>query len=90
MTVRVDYPIINPLGLHARPSAKFVSLSARYPCTVWLERDGQRVNGKSIMGLMTLAAAQGTILTLETEGEGEQACADALLALAKDRFGEEA
>ncbi|MBE7565290.1 MULTISPECIES: HPr family phosphocarrier protein [Acidithiobacillus] len=90
MTVRVDYPIINSLGLHARPSAKFVSLSARYPCAVWLERDAQRVNGKSIMGLMTLAAAQGTILTLETEGEGEQACADALLALAKDRFGEDA
>ncbi len=90
MTVRVDYPIINSLGLHARPSAKFVSVSARYPCAVWLERDGQRVNGKSIMGLMTLAAAQGTILTLETEGEGEQACADALLALAKDRFGEDA
>nr|WP_226822370.1 HPr family phosphocarrier protein [Acidithiobacillus ferrooxidans] len=87
--MRVDYPILNRLGLHARPSAKFVSLSARCPCAVWLERDGQRVNGKSIMGLMTLAAAQGTILTLETDGEGEQACADALLALAADRFGEE-
>ena len=69
MTLRVDYPILNRLGLHARPSAKFVSLSARCPCAVWLERDGQRVNGKSIMGLMTLAAAQGTILTLETDGE---------------------
>lgn len=89
MTVRVDYPIINQLGLHARPSAKFVSLSARYPCAVWLERNGQRVNGKSIMGLMTLAAAQGIVLTLETEGEQEQACADALLALAADRFGED-
>ncbi|MCK9188280.1 HPr family phosphocarrier protein [Acidithiobacillus sp.] len=89
MTLRVDYPIINQLGLHARPSAKFVSLSVRYPCAVWLVRNGQRVNGKSIMGLMTLAAAQGTILTLETDGEGERACADALLALAADCFGEE-
>ncbi|WP_297467265.1 HPr family phosphocarrier protein [Acidithiobacillus sp.] len=89
MTLRVDYPIINRLGLHARPSAKFVSLSARCPCAVWLERDGQRVNGKSIMGIMMLAAGKGTILTLETDGEGEQACADALLALAADRFGEE-
>lgn len=90
MTLRVEYPIINQLGLHARPSAKFVSLSARYPCAVWLERNGHRVSGKSIMGLMTLAAAQGTILTLETDGEGEQACAAALLELAADRFGEEA
>ncbi|MFA7496047.1 MAG: HPr family phosphocarrier protein [Acidithiobacillus sp.] len=90
MTVRVDYPIINQLGLHARPSAKFVSLSARYPCAVWLERNGQRVNGKSIMGLMTLAAAQGTVLILETEGEEEEACANALLALATSRFGEDA
>lgn len=89
MTLRVDYPIINQLGLHARPSAKFVSLSVRYPCAVWLERNGQRVNGKSIMGLMTLAAAQGSILILETNGDDEQACADALLALAADRFGEE-
>ena len=89
MTLRVDYPIINRLGLHARPSAKFVSLSVRYPCTVWLARNGQRVNGKSIMGLMTLAAAQGTVLTLETDGEEDQALADALLALAADRFGEE-
>jgi len=61
----------------------------RYPCAVWLERNGQRVNGKSIMGLMTLAAAQGSILILETNGDDEQACADALLALAADRFGEE-
>ncbi len=90
MTVRVDYPIINQLGLHARPSAKFVSLSARYPCAVWLEREDQRVNGKSIMGLMTLAAAQGTVLTLETDGEEEAACAEVLLALAANRFGEDA
>ncbi|MCE5387530.1 MAG: HPr family phosphocarrier protein [Acidithiobacillus sp.] len=86
--MRVDFPIINRLGLHARASAKFVSIAARFPCQVWLERDGHRVNGKSIMGLMTLAASQGSVLTLETEGEQEQECAVALCALAADYFGE--
>ncbi|WP_248886275.1 HPr family phosphocarrier protein [Acidithiobacillus acidisediminis] len=86
--MRVDFPIINRLGLHARASAKFVSIAARFPCQVWLERDGQRVNGKSIMGLMTLAASQGTVLSLETEGEKEAECSAALSALAADYFGE--
>ncbi|MEY2342888.1 HPr family phosphocarrier protein [Acidithiobacillus sp. IBUN Pt1247-S3] len=86
--MQVDYPIINRLGLHARASAKFVSIAARFPCQVWLERDGQRVNGKSIMGLMTLAASQGTVLTLETEGEQEAECSAALSSLAADYFGE--
>ncbi len=88
MTLRVDFSIVNKLGLHARASAKFVSIAARFPCQVWLEREGQRVHGKSIMGLMTLAASQGTVLQLETSGEQEQECAEALLALAADRFGE--
>ncbi len=88
MTLRVDFPIVNKLGLHARASAKFVSIAARFPCQVWLEREGQRVHGKSIMGLMTLAATQGTVLQLETSGEQEQDCIAALLALAADCFGE--
>jgi len=88
VTVRIDFPILNRLGLHARASARFVSIAARFPCQVWVERDGQRVNGKSIMGLMTLAATQGSTLQLETSGEAEQECAEALLALTMDRFGE--
>lgn len=90
VTVRVELQIINQLGLHARASAKFVSLASRYPCAVWLERNGQRVNGKSIMGVMTLAAAQGSTLTLETDGPQEAECAAALQGLAIHRFGEAA
>lgn len=88
--MRTEFRIINRLGLHARASAKFVALASRYPCNVWLERNGQRVNGKSIMGVMTLAASHGTTLVLETEGERAEACAHALVDLAADRFGEEA
>nr|RNF65929.1 HPr family phosphocarrier protein [Acidithiobacillus sulfuriphilus] len=90
VTVRMELQIINQLGLHARASAKFVSLASRYPCAVWLERNGQRVNGKSIMGVMTLAAAQGSTLTLETDGPQEAECAAALQGLAINRFGEAA
>ncbi|MEW5792013.1 MAG: HPr family phosphocarrier protein [Pseudomonadota bacterium] len=87
--MRTELTIVNKLGLHARASAKFVTTASSYPCEVWLERCGKRVNGKSIMGVMMLAAAKGTTLTLETVGEQEEACAQALQALVAARFGEE-
>ncbi len=60
--------IVNRLGLHARPSAMFVKTASRYKCEIWVEKDGERVNGKSIMGLMMLAAGQGSRLLLTCEG----------------------
>jgi phosphocarrier protein HPr len=60
--------IVNRLGLHARPSAMFVKTASRYKCEIWVEKDGERVNGKSIMGLMMLAAGQGSKLLLTCEG----------------------
>ena len=85
---RGDAAIINKLGLHARASAKLTQLASGFPCEVWLERNGRRVNAKSIMGVMMLAAAKGSTITIDTEGEQAD---DALLAiqdLVADRFGE--
>ena len=87
--MQTEFTIINKLGLHARASAKFVTVASAYPCQVWVERHGKRVNGKSIMGIMMLAAAKGTVLTLETVGEREGECAQALLGLAAEHFGED-
>ena len=84
-----EITILNKLGLHARASAKFVSLASTYPCEVWVERDSKRVNGKSIMGIMMLAAAKGTVLRLETVGEQENDCAQALRTLIENYFGED-
>ena len=83
-----EIEIVNKLGLHARAAAKFVTEAGRYGCSVQLTRDGQKVNGKSIMGVMMLAASQGTTLTLTAHGEDEAAAANALEALVKARFGE--
>lgn len=80
--------ISNKLGLHARASAKLTKLAASYPCEVWISKGERRVNAKSIMGVMMLAAGIGSEVTIETEGEREQEAADALLALIQDRFGE--
>jgi len=63
-----ELTIINRLGLHARPSAMFVKTASRFKCEIWVEKDGERVNGKSIMGLMMLAAGQGSKLLLTCEG----------------------
>lgn len=87
--MHLDFTIKNKLGLHARASAKFVTTASAYPCEVWLERCGKRVNGKSIMGVMMLAAAKGTQLSLDTEGEQAEECARALLALVDSNFGED-
>ena len=80
--------ISNKLGLHARASAKLTKLAASYPCEVWITRGERRVNAKSIMGVMMLAAGDGSEITIETVGDREREAMDALLALIADRFGE--
>ena len=83
-----DALIINKLGLHARASAKLTQLASQFPCEVWLSRNGRRINAKSIMGVMMLAAAKGSTITIETNGDQEQEAMTALLALINDYFGE--
>lgn len=80
--------IINKLGLHARASAKLTKLAGSFPCEVWISKGDRRVNAKSIMGVMMLAAGIGSEVTLETEGDQEQQAMDALLTLIADKFGE--
>ena len=80
--------ISNKLGLHARASAKLTKLAGSYPCEVWLARGDRRVNAKSIMGVMMLAAGIGVTVDIETDGEQEQEALDAIVALMNDKFGE--
>ena len=80
--------ISNKLGLHARASAKLTKLAGSFPCEVWIAKGERRVNAKSIMGVMMLAAGVGTEVTLETSGERDQEALDAILALMADKFGE--
>ena len=80
--------IVNRLGLHARASAKLTQLAGQFKCEVWLTRDGKRVNAKSIMGVMMLAAAKGATLELETSGTDEADAMSAIKALVADKFGE--
>lgn len=86
--VKESIEIINKLGLHARASTKFTQTASQFKSEVWVEKNGRRVNAKSIMGVMMLAAAQGTIIQLEATGEDEQAAVDALKALINNYFGE--
>jgi phosphocarrier protein HPr len=85
---RREADIINKLGLHARASAKLTQLAGRYQCEVWLSRNGRRVNAKSIMGVMMLAAAKGSKVDIETDGVDETDAMDALLTLIAEKFGE--
>ncbi|MEY4752539.1 MAG: hypothetical protein RJA44_214 [Pseudomonadota bacterium] len=80
--------ISNKLGLHARASAKFTKLAGSFPCEVFLSRNGRRVNAKSIMGVMMLAAGRGSEIVIETNGPSEEAAMEALRALINDKFGE--
>ena len=80
--------ISNKLGLHARASAKLTKLAGSFPCEVWVTKGERRVNAKSIMGVMMLAAGLGSEVDIETSGDQEQAAMDALLALIQDKFGE--
>lgn len=86
--IQQDIEIINKLGLHARASAKLTQLAAKFKSDVWMSRNKRRVNAKSIMGVMMLAAGKGATVTLEVDGTDEQACFDALVALINDKFGE--
>jgi len=86
--IRTTTSINNKLGLHARASAKLTKVAASFPCDVWMSRGERRVNAKSIMGVMMLAAGVGSEVTIETDGEREQEAMDALLALVADKFGE--
>ena len=86
---RQEVEIINKLGLHARASAKLTQTASRFSSDVWLERDGRRVNAKSIMGVMMLAAGKGSNVYVETEGPDADDAMQALTALIADRFGEE-
>ena len=83
-----DVDITNKLGLHARASAKLTQTASQFQSEVWLSRNGRRVNGKSIMGVMMLAAAKGTQIHLEINGPDEDAAMTALVHLINDKFGE--
>ena len=84
-----DVEIVNKLGLHARPSAKLTQLASSFKSQVFMSRNGRRINAKSIMGVMMLAAAKGSTVTLETDGDDEVQAIDALAALIESGFGEE-
>ncbi|RME33260.1 MAG: HPr family phosphocarrier protein [Gammaproteobacteria bacterium] len=84
-----EVTIINKLGLHARAAARLVKLASTFSATIALERDGREVNGKSIMGVMMLAAGKGTRLKIRAEGDDAEQALDALCHLIGDRFGEE-
>ncbi len=80
--------IVNRLGLHARAAARFVQTAAAYKCEISVIKAGNKVNGKSIMGLMMLAASQGTTLDIVTNGENEEGAMQAIVTLIAERFGE--
>jgi len=81
-----ELTIPNVDGLHARPAAKFVKLASRFTCEVWVEKDEEEINGKSIMGLMMLAAAQGTVIKVSAEGEDADLAIEKLSALVNSGF----
>ena len=86
--IQTTISISNKLGLHARASAKLTKLAGSFPCEVWMSRGERRVNAKSIMGVMMLAAGLGSTVVVETDGRDEQAAMNALVALIDDKFGE--
>jgi len=86
--IEQEIEIINKLGLHARASAKLTQLAAKFKSEVWMTRNKRRVNAKSIMGVMMLAAGNGSKVILETDGPDEKECFDALVELINNKFGE--
>jgi phosphocarrier protein len=86
--MKQEIEIINKLGLHARASTKLTQTASQFSSEIFIERNGRRVNAKSIMGVMMLAASKGSIVTLEANGADEATAIDALLALINNRFGE--
>ena len=87
--IEKDIAIINRLGLHARPAAMFVRIASRYRAEIWVSKEGEEVNGKSIMGLMMLAAGQGSKLRLRCEGPDADKALEELETLIKSRFNED-
>ena len=85
---RIEAELINKLGLHARASAKLTQLAGSFPCEVWMERGSRRINAKSIMGVMMLAAGKGATVIIDTEGERAEEALQAMLALIANKFGE--
>jgi phosphocarrier protein len=83
-----EVEIVNKLGLHARASAKLTQTASRFAAEVWLSRNGRRVNAKSIMGVMMLAAGKGSRIAIETDGSDADEALAALVSLIEDRFGE--
>ena len=86
--IKQDIIIINKLGLHARASTKLTQTASQFAAEIWIERNGRKINAKSIMGVMMLAAAKGSTVTLEANGEDEMAAMAALEALINNYFGE--
>ena len=86
--VKTEITISNKLGLHARASAKLTKLAGSFPCDVWMSKGERRINAKSIMGVMMLAAGLGSQVVLETDGAQEEEAMTALVALIQDKFGE--
>ncbi|MBK8116733.1 MAG: HPr family phosphocarrier protein [Candidatus Accumulibacter sp.] len=86
--VRAETAILNKLGLHARASAKLTQLASHFASDVWMEKGSRRINAKSIMGVMMLAAGKGSTVIVETDGADEQAASEAILELIAGRFGE--
>jgi phosphocarrier protein len=87
--VRKEITVINTLGLHARPAAQIVKIAAQRKASLWIEKDGERINGKSIMGVMMLAAEKGSTITLEANGEEEEELICELEELFRNKFNEE-
>ena len=87
--VEKEVTIVNRLGMHARPAAMFVRIASRFRCEVWVEKEGEQINGKSIMGLMMLAAGQGSKLLIRCEGADADRALQELEALIAGRFSEE-
>ena len=87
--VTTDVTVLNAEGLHARPAMQFVDLASRFESTVLVQKEGETVDGKSVMGMITLGATQGTLLKIEAEGDDAEAVCEALKKLFEDKFGEE-
>jgi phosphocarrier protein HPr len=87
--IEKEITIINRLGLHARPAAMFVRIASRYRSEVWVEKEGEQINGKSIMGLMMLAAGQGSKLTIRCEGADADKVMEELEELIRQKFSED-
>jgi phosphocarrier protein HPr len=83
-----EVEIVNKLGLHARASAKLTQLAGQHQCEVWLSRSGRRVNAKSIMGVMMLAAPKGSLVLIETSGPDEEEAMNGIIQLIAEKFGE--